>query len=155
MRPAGAEDIEDLVALHEDPLVREVFGSPSRAEIEEWVGRAEDEWAERGHGRMTLLDRESAAFLGRCGLKWWPEFGEVEVGWVLAPAGRGRGLATRTCSSASRSSSTPCGARIDRGPDGRPHPAATFASRSQSTSRKLCIGQYFGPHIEQNSAVLK
>jgi RimJ/RimL family protein N-acetyltransferase len=94
MRPASAEDVDDLVALHEDPLVREAFGAPTRAEIEEWVGRAEDEWAARGHGRMTLLDRESGAFLGRCGLKWWPEFGEVEVGWVLAPEARGRGLAT-------------------------------------------------------------
>jgi RimJ/RimL family protein N-acetyltransferase len=94
MRPASAEDVEDLIALHEDPLVRGVFGSPTRAEIEEWVGRAEDEWAERGQGRMTLLDREDGAFLGRSGLKWWPEFGEVEVGWVLAPAARGRGLAT-------------------------------------------------------------
>jgi RimJ/RimL family protein N-acetyltransferase len=94
MRPASAEDVDDLVALHEDPLVRKFFGSPSVAEIEEWVGRAEDEWAERGHGRMTLLDRDTGAFLGRCGLKWWPEFGEVEVGWVLAPAARGRGLAT-------------------------------------------------------------
>lgn len=94
MRPASAEDVDDLIALHEGPLVREVFGSPTRVEIEEWVGRAEDEWAERGHGRMTLLDRQSGAFLGRCGLKWWPEFGEVEVGWVLAPTARGRGLAT-------------------------------------------------------------
>ncbi len=94
MRPASADDVEDLVALHEDPLVREVFGAPTRAEIEEWVGRAEDEWAERGYGRMTLLDRRGGAFLGRCGLKWWPEFGEVEVGWVLAPGARGRGLAT-------------------------------------------------------------
>ncbi|HJZ36217.1 MAG TPA: GNAT family N-acetyltransferase [Solirubrobacterales bacterium] len=94
MRPASPEDVDDLVALHEDPLVREVFGSPTRAEIEEWVGRAEDEWAERGHGRMTLLDRDSGAFLGRCGLRWWPYFGEVEVGWVLAPLARGRGLAT-------------------------------------------------------------
>jgi RimJ/RimL family protein N-acetyltransferase len=94
MRPASADDVEGLVALHEDPLVREVFGSPTRAEIEEWVGRAEDEWAERRQGRMTLLDPETGAFLGRSGLKWWPEFGEVEVGWVLAPAARGRGLAT-------------------------------------------------------------
>jgi RimJ/RimL family protein N-acetyltransferase len=94
MRPASADDVEDLIALHEDPLVREVFGTTTRAEIEEWVGRAEDEWAERGHGRMTLLGRESGAFLGRSGLKWWPEFGEVEVGWVLGPAARGRGLAT-------------------------------------------------------------
>jgi len=33
--------------------------------------------------------------------------------------------------------------------------AANSSSRPQSISRKLCIGQYFGPHMEQNSAVLK
>jgi RimJ/RimL family protein N-acetyltransferase len=94
MRPASADDVEDLIVLHEDPLVRRFFGTQTRAEIEEWVGRAEDEWAERGHGRLTILDRESGDFLGRCGLKYWPELDEVEVGWVLAPAARGRGIAT-------------------------------------------------------------
>ncbi len=38
MRPASAADVEDLILLHEDPLVRETFGTPTRAEIEEWVG---------------------------------------------------------------------------------------------------------------------
>jgi hypothetical protein len=33
--------------------------------------------------------------------------------------------------------------------------AMTARMPSQSTSLKLCIGQYFGPHIEQNSADLK
>ena len=33
--------------------------------------------------------------------------------------------------------------------------ATTACSSSQSMSLKLCIGQNFGPHIEQNSAVLK
>jgi RimJ/RimL family protein N-acetyltransferase len=94
MRPSSADDVEDLIVVHEDPLVRRFFGARTRAEIEEWVGRAGDEWAERGYGRLTILDRESGAFLGRCGLKWWPEFGEVEVGWVLAPEARGRGIAT-------------------------------------------------------------
>ena len=94
MRPASADDVEDLVVLHEDPLVRRVFGAQTRAEIEEWVGRAEDEWAERGHGRLAIVDRESGAFLGRSGLRFWPEFDEVEVGWVLMPAARGRGVAT-------------------------------------------------------------
>ena len=31
----------------------------------------------------------------------------------------------------------------------------TIRMASQSMSLKLCIGQYFGPHIEQNSALLK
>ena len=33
--------------------------------------------------------------------------------------------------------------------------ATTALISSQSTSLKLCIGQNFGPHIEQNSADLK
>ncbi len=33
--------------------------------------------------------------------------------------------------------------------------AIVARTASQSRSRKLCIGQYLGPHIEQNSAVLK
>ena len=33
--------------------------------------------------------------------------------------------------------------------------ATTARMSSQSMSLKLCIGQYFGPHIEQNSADLK
>ena len=33
--------------------------------------------------------------------------------------------------------------------------AITRVTASQSMSRKLCMGQNFGPHIEQNSADLK
>ena len=33
--------------------------------------------------------------------------------------------------------------------------ATTARIACQSTSRKLCMGQNFGPHIEQNSADLK
>ncbi len=33
--------------------------------------------------------------------------------------------------------------------------STTARTSSQSTSLKLCIGQNFGPHIEQNSADLK
>jgi RimJ/RimL family protein N-acetyltransferase len=37
---------------------------------------------------------EGGAFLGRSGLRHWPELDEVEVGWSLMAAARGRGLAT-------------------------------------------------------------
>jgi RimJ/RimL family protein N-acetyltransferase len=94
MRPVNATDVDDLVALHEDPLVRKVFGEVTRDEVVEWIARSQREWAERGHGRVTIFDRESGAFLGRSGLRLWPEFDEVEVGWTLAPAARGRGVAT-------------------------------------------------------------
>jgi RimJ/RimL family protein N-acetyltransferase len=94
MRPPEEGDLDELIALHADPAVERVFGATRRDEVIEWIARARHEWVERGHGRVLLFDRESGAFLGRCGLRHWPEFDEVEVGWVLAPEARGRGIAT-------------------------------------------------------------
>jgi len=94
MRLVAAADLDDLVALHEDPLTRRFFGEMDRQDVVEWIARSEREWAERGHGRMAILDRKSSTFLGRSGLKHWPQFDEVEVGWVLAAAARGRRIAT-------------------------------------------------------------
>ena len=94
MRPPEDADLDALVAFHEDPLVRKVFGDATRDEVGEWIAIARRGWERRGHGRVVLLDREDGAFLGRSGLRHWPEFDEVEVGWSLTAAGRGRGLAT-------------------------------------------------------------
>lgn len=94
MRPVGTEDIDELVAMHADPVTRGVFGDWRRDEVVEWVERSMPEWEKRGHGKLAILDRETGAFLGRSGLRFWPQFEEVEVGWVLMPAARGRGIAT-------------------------------------------------------------
>jgi RimJ/RimL family protein N-acetyltransferase len=94
LRPVVEGDLDALVALREDPLVRRFFGETTREEVAEWVARSGPEWAERGYGRLAILDRESGAFLGRSGLRYWPEFDEVEVGWVLAAEARGSGIAT-------------------------------------------------------------
>ena len=94
MRPPGEADLDDLIAFHDDPLVREVFGAASRDEVAEWIAIARRGWDSRGHGRVVLLDPDDGAFLGRSGLRHWPEFDEVGVGWSLTAAARGRGLAT-------------------------------------------------------------
>jgi RimJ/RimL family protein N-acetyltransferase len=94
MRPPEKADLDELVAFHDDPLVRKVFGPTTREEVVEWIAIARRDWDERGHGRVVLLDPGDGAFLGRSGLRHWPELGEVEVGWSLTAAARGRGLAT-------------------------------------------------------------
>jgi RimJ/RimL family protein N-acetyltransferase len=94
MRPPGDADLDDLVAFHDDPLVRNVFGATTREEVVEWIAIACRDWDERGHGRVVLLDPGDGAFLGRSGLRHWPELDEIEVGWSLTAAARGRGLAT-------------------------------------------------------------
>jgi RimJ/RimL family protein N-acetyltransferase len=94
MRPVWEGDVDDLLAMHADPLTRRVFGEWTRDQVEDWAERSVREWEERGHGKLSILDRESGAFLGRSGLRFWPEFDETEVGWVLMPEARGRGVAT-------------------------------------------------------------
>ncbi|HEX5990118.1 MAG TPA: GNAT family N-acetyltransferase [Solirubrobacterales bacterium] len=94
LRAAEPGDLEDLVHLHDDPLVARYLGVRDRAWYEWRLRASDEEWAQRGHGFVVLLDRVGGRFLGRSGLKFWPEFGETELGWVLRPEARGRGLAT-------------------------------------------------------------
>jgi RimJ/RimL family protein N-acetyltransferase len=49
---------------------------------------------ERGHGLMAIVERATERFLGRSGLKYWPQFDETEVGWVLRADVWGHGFAT-------------------------------------------------------------
>jgi RimJ/RimL family protein N-acetyltransferase len=94
MRPPGDADLDDLLAFHDDPLVRKVFGATTREEVVEWIAIARRDWEERGHGRVVLRDPGDSTFLGRGGLRYWPELDEIEVGWSLTAVARGRGLAT-------------------------------------------------------------
>jgi RimJ/RimL family protein N-acetyltransferase len=94
MRPVGDPDLDHLVTLQEDPTVLRWFGPATREELAEWIATARKSWVERGHGRAVIFSREDGAFLGRGGLRHWPQFDEVEVGWTLAAAARGRGIAT-------------------------------------------------------------
>jgi RimJ/RimL family protein N-acetyltransferase len=94
LRQVAVGDLDEVVRLHEDPEVARFMGTPEREWLVEWVEGSDREWAELGYGRMAILDRASGAFLGRTGLKRWPQFEETEVGWALRPEARGRGLAT-------------------------------------------------------------
>lgn len=99
-RRLGMEDLDELLALHEDPAVARYMGEYDRAGMEGYLRMVEEEWGERGHGRVAILDRTTGSFLGRSGLKHWPQFGETEVGWVLRPEMRGRGYATEAARAA-------------------------------------------------------
>jgi RimJ/RimL family protein N-acetyltransferase len=93
MRAPTEADLDDLLALHDDPAVLKVFGAATRDEVVEWIATARRDWEERGHGRVVLLDSDHGTFLGRSGMRYWPELDEIEVGWSLTAAARGRGLA--------------------------------------------------------------
>jgi RimJ/RimL family protein N-acetyltransferase len=94
LRPVVAGDVEELVRLHDDPLVAEYLGVRDRGWYEWRVEASDEEWAQRGHGFVVVLDAADGRFLGPTGLKYWPQFGETELGWVLRPEARGQGFAT-------------------------------------------------------------
>ena len=94
LRPLGAGDLDEVVALHADPEVSRFVGPLDRDEAERKLAGNEHEWRERGYGRAAVIERESGRFIGRTGLKWWPQFEETEVGWTLRRDAWGHGYAT-------------------------------------------------------------
>jgi RimJ/RimL family protein N-acetyltransferase len=94
LRPMEMGDLDEFVALHADPEVTKFIRPLDPTAAKERLRRDEVEWRERGHGLLAMLDRDSGAFLGRCGLKYWPQFEETELGWVLRRDAWGNGYAT-------------------------------------------------------------
>lgn len=94
LRPFGPEHLDDFYALHSDPAVTEFVLALDRDAALERLRLAETEWRQYGYGMLAVFGREDGRFLGRCGLKFWPEFGETEVGWIFRRDAWGRGYAT-------------------------------------------------------------
>lgn len=94
LRPMEIGDLDEFVALHADPEVTRFIRPLGRAAAEERLRRDASEWIERGHGLLAILDGRDGAFLGRCGLKHWPQFEETELGWALRRDAWGQGYAT-------------------------------------------------------------
>ena len=94
LRPVTVDDAVDLAHIYADAeVVRFVRGfdlEGTRAQLRRWV----DEWKSRGIGIFAVLDGRTGEFLGRSGMKYWPEFDFTEVGWVLRRDVWGRGYAT-------------------------------------------------------------
>lgn len=94
LRPMAPGDLDAFIALHAEPEVTRFIRPLGRAAAEERLRKDEREWRERGHGMLAVLDVGGGAFLGRCGLKHWPQFDETELGWALKRTAWGRGYAT-------------------------------------------------------------
>lgn len=102
LRPVARDDLEEFVRLHRDPEVIRFMEARDREWLETWMERSLAEWEERGHGALVIEEAGSGRFLGRTGLKYWPQFDETEVGWVLRPEARGHGFATEAAGAALR-----------------------------------------------------
>ncbi|MEU0991208.1 GNAT family N-acetyltransferase [Streptomyces sp. NPDC005953] len=94
LRPLTTSDVEAFVSLHDDPRVSEFVGSYTHDQALRRLAAVEKQWAERGHGLCAVELKDTGEFIGRCGLNYWDEFDEVELGWTLRADHWGRGYAT-------------------------------------------------------------
>jgi len=96
LTPVGAEDVDDLILLHGDPIVDLWTGPWSQATTEAWTADMAQRWTADGVGKWIAHDRSSGSLVGRGGFTRCDLDGEavLELGWAVRDALTGRGYAT-------------------------------------------------------------
>ncbi|WP_338783721.1 GNAT family N-acetyltransferase [Streptomyces sp. DG1A-41] len=94
LRPLTAADTDWWVRLHADNEVNRFVGGYTHEQAAARLRDIQQQWTERGHGLCAVELRSTGETIGRCGLNWWEQFGETEIGWTFARAHWGRGYAT-------------------------------------------------------------
>jgi len=90
-------DAGDLAALYSDAEVLRFIPALAGFDVRrarERIAADEHCWQVLGQRHLAVIERATEAFLGRAAVHDWPQFGETEVGWILAAHARGHGYAT-------------------------------------------------------------
>jgi ribosomal-protein-alanine N-acetyltransferase len=97
LRPFEPGDAQDLHVVHSDPSTFEFIGSEpplSLNETRDRIARITAHGEEQGFATCAVVEKATGRVIGDCGLKVLEEGPEVELGYKLGPAARGRGYAT-------------------------------------------------------------
>lgn len=105
LRPFVDTDREPLIAMSADPRVGQWLGGVLDADgVDALMARQQSHIDRHGFGFWAAERKADAAFVGMIGLMVLgddlPPAPGVEVGWRLAPAAQGQGLATEGASAA-------------------------------------------------------
>jgi RimJ/RimL family protein N-acetyltransferase len=99
LTPLSADDFEELAAMYSDPEV--MLGSSgaavprTREESLEWLNRTlASSRADFGRETFRVDERESGAFLGRCGLRPNAHTPDTELAYAFVRSAWARGIAT-------------------------------------------------------------
>lgn len=100
LTPAAVSDLDDLAALWADAeFTRHIMGRGLSGE-EVWFRLLRDlgHWQARGHGNWTIRETATGAYVGSVGVLDYrrdidPPFDAPELGWGVAPAFQGTGMA--------------------------------------------------------------
>lgn len=96
MRPLRLEDAQALNRLNSDHQVMRHIG-PLQTSVALTRQYLKDsplrDYQLYGYGRHALVHQANNEFIGFCGLKFLPDFNEVDIGYRLLPSYWGQGLA--------------------------------------------------------------
>lgn len=110
MRAHRRDDAAQLIAMWQDPVVVRHFGGQPVAEEDSWnrLLRYVGHWSVNGYGLWAVEEAGSGRYIGDVGLfegrrGLGDRFdGAPEAGWVLSPAGHGKGYAREAVTAALR-----------------------------------------------------
>jgi RimJ/RimL family protein N-acetyltransferase len=106
LEPLDERFVPDFEALATDPDVVRFTRVPAQRDgrfVAGWIAGYVQGWADGTRAGFAIVDADDGSFLGMCGLiriDW--ETSEAELGYVVAPAARGRGVAARAIGLISR-----------------------------------------------------
>ena len=100
LAPVVASDMEDLIGLWADAdFTRHIMGR-GLSEEEVWFRLLRDlgHWQAKGYGNWSIRETETGDYVGSVGVldyrrEMTPAFDAPELGWGVAPAFQGQGLA--------------------------------------------------------------
>jgi RimJ/RimL family protein N-acetyltransferase len=99
LEPLSQAHRAEMVALAEDPDVIRFTRVPAGADeayAEKWIGRYESGWEDAGRLGFAIRDVADGAFLGFAAIVTLDiDAREAEIGYMVAPRARGRGVAAR------------------------------------------------------------
>jgi ribosomal-protein-alanine N-acetyltransferase len=101
MRKFTPNDLNRLFAIRSDPDVMNYIGSGrpnSLEEVRATLNRFLAHWDQHGFGRWGMEYQETSELIGWCGLSYLEDTGEVEIGYGIAKAYWGKGLASEAAS---------------------------------------------------------
>lgn len=96
LRPLTTEHRHALGQIYADPDVARYIGGDrlTTEAIDYQISGFAAEWYERGYGQSAVFHKETGDFLGRIGLHYWPNWNEIELGYILGKSAQGQGFAT-------------------------------------------------------------
>src|SRR4051812_3515615 len=97
LRHCTPDDLNDVLRIRSDAEVMRYIGNgkpQTTAQVKELLDDILAHWQKYGFGRWAVITKKQPQLIGLCGLSFLENTPEVELGYLLAKAYWGQGLAS-------------------------------------------------------------